>query len=433
MKKIFNCFFWLAFSAFSVFSVSLSGQGIVLKQTAISGIYKRGSVITVMAYTGNNRGDSLHIRVLKNNFTELMNSVLLVESDSLLVFKGAFDDPCSVMVEARVKEDYTALGFVVSPGRIKPGGSRPGDFDKFWEAERINLKTLPLDIKTSPVENSRIETGYYCVDMTISCTGPKPARGYFARPAIAAPKSLPAVLLVHAAGVKGSWCRSEPENAINYAKKGALCFDLNAHGMLDGQPDEYYAGLEEGELKAYYLQGLHSRDDYYFRGMYLRIMRTIEFLTRQPEWDRKRIIVIGESQGGGQALVASGLDKRVTAVVAIVPAMCDFLGPLLNREGGWPQPLKADVPREEIIKTVPYFDAANILKESKATLFVEIGLIDNTCPPASINAAVNQSKGKKLIYAVPYRAHHQPENAMTKTWRETVYKPREEFINNYLR
>jgi cephalosporin-C deacetylase-like acetyl esterase len=431
MKNLISfCLFYLIFSAVSV---STTGQGIVLKQSAVSGIYRKGSVITVTAFTGNAKGDSLHIRVLKNNVTTMMNSALVIESDSLIVFKGSFDDPCSVMVESRVKEEYTAIGFMISPGKLKPGGSCPGDFDKFWETERKNLMALPLDIKTSPVENSRVETGYYCVDMTINCTGPKPARGYFARPAIAAPKSLPAVLLVHAAGVKGSWCRSEPENALNYAKKGALCFDLNAHGMLDGQPDEYYAGLEEGELKAYYLQGLNSRDEYYFRGMYLRIMRTIDFLSRQPEWDRKRIIVIGESQGGGQALVASGLDERVTAVVAIVPAMCDFMGPLVNREGGWPQPLKAEVPREEIMRTVPYFDAANILKKSKATLFVEIGLIDFTCPPASIYAAVNQSKGKKIINAVPYRAHHQPENAMTKTWRETVYKPREEFINNYLK
>jgi len=430
MKKVFNIFFCLVLSAFSI---SLSGQGIVLKQSALSGIYERGGIISVTAYTGNYKGDSLHIRVLKNNFTEMMNSVLLIGSDSLLVFKGAFDDPCSVMIEARVKEEYTALGFMVSPGKLKPGGSRPEDFDKFWEAEKQNLKALPLDIKTSPVENSRSETGYYCVDMTISCTGPKPARGYFAKPSIAAPKSLPIVLLVHAAGVSGSWCRSEPENALRYAKMGALCFDLNAHGMLNGQPDEYYASLEAGELKSYYLQGINSRDECYFRGMYLRILRTIDFLTKQPEWDKKRIIVIGESQGGGQALVAAGLDERVTAAVAIVPAMCDFSGPLVNREGGWPQPLKAEIPREEILSTVPYFDAANILRRSKATIFVEIGLIDNTCPPASIYAAINQSKGKKIIYAVPYRAHHQPDNAMAKIWKESVFQPRETFIRDYLK
>ena len=223
------------------------------------------------------------------------------------------------------------------------------------------------------------------------------------------------------------------ENALNYAKMGSLCFDLNAHGMLNGQPDSYYSDLENGELKNYWLQGLTSKDDLYFRGMYLRLLRTIDFLTKQPEWDGKRILVIGESQGGGQALVAAGLDHRVSAVVAIVPAMCDWIAPLSGRMGGWPQPFETDASREEMLKTLPYFDAANILKDSKAIIYTEIGLIDMTCPSTSVYAAVNQANGQKIIYTVPYRPHHQPEGALAKTWQETVYKPRELFIKNYLK
>lgn len=431
MKKLLSL--WISLFIFTTASLVTGGQGITLRQTNGSGIYKKCRKITLTATTRDKKGDSLQIRVLKNNFTELLKKAVPAEDDSLPVFHGSFDDPCSIIVEAVTGDDHTALGFMVTPGKIKQGGKRPEDFDEFWKDEKEKLMALPMDVRTAAVKNYEIPTGYSCVDVEISCTGPKPARGYFAKPAIAAPKSLPAVLLVHAAGVKGSWCRSEPGNAMRYAIKGALCFDLNAHGMLDGQPEAYYARLDTGELKSYFYQGLDSRDDFYFKGMYLRLLRTIDFLAKQPEWDRKRIIVIGESQGGGQALVAAGLDKRVSAAVAIVPAMCDWLGPMVNREGGWPQPLKADVPREEILKTVPYFDAANILKGSKATLFVEIGLIDFTCPPASVYAAINQSRGKKIIYPVPYRSHHQPSNGMAETWENSVYRPRETFINNYLK
>lgn len=425
----------ISISALILTCLSLSAycQDIILKQSKPSGIYKKGQKIKVTAMTGSKKGDTLYIQVMKNNYTELLRKTVLIESDSIQIFEDSFNEPCSVMVEARTGEERSAIGFLVSPGKLKPGGSCPEDFYSFWENERKNLKALPLEVKTDAVTDARVETGYACFDVTMNCTGPKPARGYFARPAIAAPKSLPIVLLVHAAGVKGSWCRSEPENALKYAIMGALCFDLNAHGMLNDQPEEYYEDLENGELKSYYLQGLKSRDEYYFLGMYLRIMRTLEFLTSQPEWDRKRILVIGESQGGGQALAAAGLDDRVSAAVAIVPAMCDFEGPLAGREGGWPQPLKAEVPREEILNTVPYFDAANLLRKSRAILFVETGLIDITCPPASVYAAVNQCRGKKIIYAVPYRGHHQPQGIMTKTWQETVYRPREEFIKNYLK
>jgi len=413
--------------------ISVCGQGIILQQSRPTGIYKKGQQIIVTAFKDGMTGDTLHVRVVKNNFTEILNNQVMMEGDSLIVFQGSFREPCSVKVEAFIKGKPVSIGMVVAPLKLKPGGDSPEDFSEYWKQERKNLMALPMEVSTATVDEEEVETGYSCVNIEINCTGSKPARGYFAKPEIASPKSLPIVILVHAAGVKGSWCRSEPGNAMKYAKLGALCFDLNAHGMLNGQPEEYYANLEEGELKNYYYQGLTSRDDFYFRGMYLRLMRTIEFLCRQPEWDRKRILVIGESQGGGQALVAAGLDKRVSAVVALVPAMCDWLGPLADREGGWPQPLKANFPKEEIIKTVPYFDAANILKGSKATIFVEIGLIDVTCPPSSVYAAINRSRGRKFILAVPYREHHQPQNNMTKTWEETVYKPRVNFITDYLK
>ncbi len=182
-----------------------------------------------------------------------------IDGDSLLLFQGSFDEPCTVIVEANAKETYTALGLAVAPGKLKPGGECPADFDEYWESEKKSLQALPYEIKQSVVKDTEVATGYSCVDIEINCTGPKPARGYFAKPQIAAPKSLPIVLLVHAAGVKGSWCRSEPRNAMKYAIMGTLCFDLNAHGMLNGQPDEYYSDLEEGELKNYYHTGLHKQ------------------------------------------------------------------------------------------------------------------------------------------------------------------------------
>lgn len=423
----------------SVFAIILcclsfisSGQELKLKQTIKSGVYKKGQTITVKAST-ENYVDSLHIRVLKNNNQLLFQKDIMTGQDSLLIYEGTFTDPCSIIVEARMKRVSASTGMLVAPEKLRPGAKCPGDFESFWKNQKKNLSVLPLDIKTAAVMGTESDKGYSCEDIEINCTGPKPARGYFAKPENAASGSLPIVLLVHAAGVKGSWCRSEPGNALKYARMGALCFDLNAHGMLNDQPEDYYVNLENTELKAYWLQGLTSRDELYFRGMYLRLLRTIDFLTKQPEWDGKRILVIGESQGGGQALIAAGLDQRVSAVVAIVPAMCDWFGPLAGRMGGWPQPYDSNDSKKEMLKALPYFDAANILKDSKAIIFAEIGLIDMTCPSTSVYAAINQAKGQKIIYTVPYRPHHQPEGALAKTWQEDFYNPRELFIRNYLK
>lgn len=417
----------------SCLSFVVLSQDIILNQANKSGIYGKGQKIRVTAFAENLAGDTLHIRVYKNNKVLPGQKSIFIGKDSLTVYEGSFRESCSIIVEVTSKKKTASLGMLIDPGKLKPGAKCPKDFQLYWSNLKKNLNALPWEIKTAAVLGSESDKGYSCEDIEVNCLGPKPMRGYFAKPEKTALKTLPIVLLVHAAGVKGSWCRSEPRNALTYAKMGTLCFDLNAHGMLNDQPDSYYTDLENGELKTYWLQGLTSRDEVYFRGMYLRLLRAIDFLTRQPEWDGKRILVIGESQGGGQALIAAGLDQRVSAVVAIVPAMCDWFGPLAGRMGGWPQPFESDAPKKEMLKALPYFDAANILKDSKAIIYTEIGLIDMVCPSTSVYAAINQANGQKLIYAVPYRPHHQPEGALAKTWEEDFYKPRDLFIRNYLK
>lgn len=431
MKPNFRALFLFIF-LFS-FAYSVYSQSFILKQTHENGVYKSNEKVRILAVLSQKTNDSLSIKVWKNNDQIIFKKTILPDQDSLVIFESVFKESCSVMLEAKQKGSRKLIGLVVAPGKLKPGSTYPKDFEAYWNQEKQNLNALLMEVKTKKMDIS--ETDYECQDVEINCTGPKPARGYFAKPIGAKVRSLPIVLIVHAAGVKGSWCRSEVANVINYAKKGngVLCFDLNAHGMLNGQPDEYYSNLETGELKDYYVSGLENRDEFYFRGMYLRLIRTLEFLTRQPEWDKKRIIVIGESQGGGQALAAAGLDSRVSAVVATVPAMCDWGGTLVGRKGGWPQPFERKLDMEKMKQTLPYFDTANLLKNSNATIIVEIGLVDQTCPSTSVYAAINQAKGKKIIYPVPYREHSWPNAEQRKNWDPMVFNPKNDFVDNYLK
>ena len=267
------------------------------------------------------------------------------------------------------------------------------------------------------------------------CTGTESVRGYIARPKGRTNGSLPIVINFHAAGVKGDWCRSKSSIALDLAKRGngAIAFDMNAHGMLNEQPEAYYEALEEGLLKDYYQKGVDDLENNYFKGMYLRLLRAIDYVTGDSLWDGKRILTIGESQGGGQALAAAGLDERVSAVVAIVPAMCDWGAAIPDTESGWPQPMTMTGDETGKTRTLPYLDVAQLLSRSDAELFVEIGLIDRICPPTSIFAAINGNNGPKNILSVPYRTHHLEQPAYQKLWEEQVYKPREQFIDDYLR
>jgi len=414
------------------FSITIQAQTLKLELNQENGIYKRGQKIKVVAILPDHTSDTLFVNVWKNNDQLLQKTAAVPSKDTCIIYSGVWNESCAIRISASQKENKKLIGLIVDPFKLKPGTKYPRNFKKYWDQEKAALKALPMNVKSEKVDSK--QAGVICFNTEINCIGPKPARGYYAKPENAKAKSLPIVLLVHAAGVKGSWCRSEIANATDYARKGALCFDLNAHGMLNGQPDEYYANLESGELKDYYIRGLESRNDLYFRGMYLRLIRTLDYLTQQPEWDGKRLIVIGESQGGGQALAAAGLDRRVSAVVATVPAMCDWGGTLVNRKGGWPQPFERPGNKENMKQVLSYFDAAHLLKLSKATIVVEIGLVDNTCPATSIYAAINQAKGKKMIYPVTYREHTWPTSEQrAEHWDKMVFGQKNQFVDNYIK
>jgi len=186
-----------------------------------------------------------------------------------------------------------------------------------------------------------------------------------------------------------------------------IALDINAHGIPNGKPDQFYTDLQKGELQGYPHQKRDSRDTIYFRAMYLRLIRAIDFLCAQPEWDGKIVIVRGGSQGGGQALAAAGLDARVTAFFAAVPAICDHSGNVVDRIAGWPKivPLGADKkPDAKVLEAARYIDAMNFATRTKADAILSVGFIDTTCPPTGIYATYNNlaSPRKEMVIGIPF-------------------------------
>jgi len=66
-------------------------------------------------------------------------------------------------------------------------------------------------------------------------------------------------------------------------------------------------------------------------------------------------------------------------------------------------------------------------------LVVEIGLVDYTCPPPGIYAALNQAKGEKVMLVTPYRGHQLEQKKFQQQWEKTIYRPRIDFVSDYLK
>jgi cephalosporin-C deacetylase len=310
---------------------------------------------------------------------------------------GTLKEPGFLQMRARSGKGSTLAAAGFDPLELKPSLAVPEDFDAFWAKQRELLDAVPMKVTTTPVKTA--VAGVEMVDVQVACSGGRPVSGYLAKPAGAKAKSLPAILTVHGAGVV-----SASAGVASWAVRegGMLALDINAHGLPNGQPAAFYKGLWGGDLKGYPVVGREDREAMYFRGMFLRLMRAMAFLTAQPEWDGKTLIVYGSSQGGFQALAAAGLDERVTFICAGVPAGCDHTGMKAGRVAGWPKLVAVDEGKEPVeasLQAARYYDAVNFATRVKCRgAAVTVGFVDATCPPTSVYAAFN-------ALGVPKRMH----------------------------
>jgi cephalosporin-C deacetylase-like acetyl esterase len=309
-----------------------------------------------------------------------------------------------------------------SPEAIAPSLPAPDDFDAFWSDQKQKLAAVPLKPTLTPVTiPTASDANLEAFDVSVP-TGETevPVTGYFALPKGADAKSLPAVLWVHGAGVRSS---SLP-TALAGARDGFLSMDINAHGLPNGKPEDYYKGVANGDLKTYRTDGNTSRETVYFRGMFVRLQRALDFLASRPEWNGKVLAVVGHSQGGYQALVAGGLDPRVSFIGSGVPAGCDHTGMKADRISGWPKLVAmtaSGAPNAASLEASRYVDAVNFAARCRAEAIVSVGFIDRTCPPTSVYAAYNALKGPKTMVVRPAMGHAAPEDVKAE-FRKALLK-----------
>ncbi|MBI5692562.1 MAG: acetylxylan esterase [Verrucomicrobia bacterium] len=317
---------------------------------------------------------------------------------------GTLDEPgfvqCRITYAVGDKKLNALGGAAVSPREIEPSQPAPADFAAFWDAQKKRLAAVPVRPRLTPVKSGRDRVEAF--DLQVDGVG-SPVSGYYARPSGAKVKSLPAILTVHGAGVRSAGLST----AVGWAGEGALALDINAHGLPNGQPASFYEALANGELKNYRSAGKESRDTVYFLGMFLRLIRAIDFLAQQPEWDGRTLVVSGSSQGGAQAIAAAGLDARVSFFVAGVPAMCDHTGFLARRISGWPKFIATGDanPAPEVVAAVRYYDAVNFAARTKDPGLFTVGFIDTNCPPSTVYAAYNALKTRKEIHHDVFAGH----------------------------
>ncbi|MDO5581447.1 MAG: acetylxylan esterase [Planctomycetia bacterium] len=258
----------------------------------------------------------------------------------------------------------------------------PADFDAYWDAQKAALAKVPVRASLKKLESANPKFEVY--DVVVDCLG-KPVRGIMCKPVGAKAKSLPAYVFYHGYGVNSSSRRMIPN---------ALSFDVNANSVLNEQPKEYYENLKKTTLKGYgfSVEENSKRETSYWNGVLLRVMRALDYIKQQPEWNGRDLSVSGGSQGGFQSLSAAGLDSDVSFCSAAVPWMCDISGKEENGRVG-------SLFRPKWTPALGYFDTANHARRIKCRTNISAGLGDYVCPPSGVMVLFNQiGAPKKLTF-----------------------------------
>lgn len=373
-------------------------------------IYKQGETVTFTVELQHNQKPAADAEI---EWTTSKDGVAPIQTGKLVlkdgrgVITGVLKEPGFLQCKVAFKGAKPAISALSAGGidlaSIKPSMPAPADFDAFWAAQKKRLAAVPMNTRMTAVPPPATRKGAETFSFVVDSIG-APSTGFYGRPIGAKPKSLPAVLFVPGAGVRSA----NLDSMAGWAAAGMIVAEINAHGIANGETRDYYAALDAGELSDYRKRGRESRDTFYFQGVYFRVLRALQFLTEQPEWDGKTLVILGGSQGGGLSLAGAALEPRVSFIVSNVPGLTDHTGMVAGRIAGWPKaiPVGADgKPDAKVLEAMRYYDGVNFAARIKVPVHMEVGFIDVICPPTASYAAYNNLGGKKTMITHPDRGH----------------------------
>jgi cephalosporin-C deacetylase len=295
--------------------------------------------------------------------------------------------------------------------------SPPADLQDFWDTTIEEARTFPLGASFQPAQNHLTVIDTF--DVTFAGYGGVPIKGWLHLPANREPGSLLPVVVQYV-GYSGG--RGLANQDTKWAQAGYAHFIMDTRGqgfggIVGDTPDPHpsagdvaYAGLMT--------RGARSREDYYYRRVYVDAFRAVEAAQSHPEIDAARVILSGISQGGGIAVAVAGLAAgRLDGVIAAlpdVPFLQDFPRSIdLPLRGPYPE-IAAFLGRhrdryEPMLEVLNYFDGVNLARAATVPALYSVALMDDVCPPstvfASFNAYGDRSAAPKEIEVYRFNNH----------------------------
>jgi cephalosporin-C deacetylase len=294
----------------------------------------------------------------------------------------------------------------------RPERAEPPDFDAFWR----ETLTTSRAAATPPVFE-RVKTPLRAVtvdDVTFGGFAGQPIRGWLLAPAGA---TTPLPTVVEYIGYGGG--RSLPFQWLRWATAGYahLVMDTRGQGSTwtpGDTPDVEAVPAAGGNYPGFVTRGIDDPATWYYRRLVTDAVLALDAARAHPLVDPARLVVTGQSQGGGLALAVAGLSPDVRAAAIDVPFLCHWRRAIEVSDGFPYQELTRYLAthrlREaDVFRTLSYVDGLNFAPRATAPALFSVGLMDEICPPSTVFAAFNHYAGPKDIRVWSFNGHEAGE------------------------
>lgn len=265
--------------------------------------------------------------------------------------------------------EVLAFNIGISPEEVISERDAQPDLAEFWQKAVEELSTVPMNatMVEIPEKSGEKRKIYFCQYLSLDNDT---VSGYLALPVKEG--KYPAIIYYN--GYNGQPWDIDPDGMENWIEF--------QHWVRGQGPNKPYNRYDE-----YALYHLEDPEKYYYRGAYMDVLRTIDFIESLPQTDKEAIFAEGGSQGGAFTFVAAALDpqKRIKAIAPYIPFMSDF--PDYFEIVNWPGDMakaKAEelgMSQEQMYRNLSYFDIKNLTPWISVPVLMGVGLQDPTCPP----------------------------------------------------
>jgi len=277
--------------------------------------------------------------------------------------------------------------------------AKPVDFADFWRAALEEVRPLagneperePWDVFAGDLAWPALEAER----LTFRGVGGVRFRALLQRP-ISYPGRRPA--LVHFPGYDGHLSVH-----VDAGVRGYVALEVNPRGML-WATDDFTPG-PPGIIA----RGLEDPLTYAYRAVYQDCCQAVWWLLGQDFVDPGRVGMWGTSQGGGLTLATAALTQAARAVACDLPFLCDFSEANDRTRWGEVAEYIAAHPerREQVLRTLSYFDAVHMAGEIACPALFTIGRQDQVCPAVSIRKAFAAVQGDRALIEIASLGHQR--------------------------